>query len=113
MENLLTHKCVPCEKGGQKMDVEEIKRMRKKVPGWDVVKKGDIQTLQKCFTFKNFMQALAFANEIGRIAEEQFHHPTLMINWGRVDVTWVTHKIKGLHMNDFAMAAQTDALYNT
>ena len=94
------------------MDREQIRRMMDQVPGWDLVLNGELYTLQKAFRFKNFVQALDFANRVGQSAEKQFHHPTLVIDWGRVHVTWVTHKIKGLHINDFAMAARTDALYN-
>jgi 4a-hydroxytetrahydrobiopterin dehydratase len=94
------------------MDTAQIDETLKQVPEWNLVLKGEVPTLQRAFRFKNFVQALAFANKIGQCAEEQYHHPTLVIDWGRVHVTWVTHKINGLHMNDFAMAAQTDALFD-
>ena len=66
---------------------------------------------QQEFKFKNFVQALEFTNQVGRLAEEECHHPALLTEWGRVTVTWWTHKIKGLHRNDFVMAAKTDELY--
>jgi len=65
------------------------------------------------FSFKNFVEALAFTNSVGALAEEQGHHPDLLTEWGRVTVTWWSHKIKGLHRNDFIVAARTDQIYTT
>ena len=64
-------------------------------------------------SFRNFTESLTFTNQVGKIAEEQGHHPVLVTEWGRVTVTWWTHKIKGLHRNDFIMAAKTDQIYAT
>jgi 4a-hydroxytetrahydrobiopterin dehydratase len=64
------------------------------------------------FRFKNFRQALEFTNKIGDIAEQEGHHPVIVTEWGRVKVSWWTHKIQGLHQNDFIMAAKTDELYS-
>ncbi len=63
------------------------------------------------FKFKNFVQSLEFTNQVGALAEAEGHHPALLTEWGRVTVTWWTHKIKGLHRNDFIMAAKTDQLF--
>ena len=113
MENLLTRRCTPCEKGGSKMTPDEIDKYIHQIPGWEVRETNGIQCLEKTYTFKNFIEALEFTNQIGRIAEEQWHHPTLVTDWGKVTVTWVTHKIKGLHINDFSMAARTDHEYSS
>lgn len=64
--------------------------------------------LERPFTFRNFKQALAFTNRIGELAEEAGHHPALLTEWGKVTVTWWSHAIKGLHKNDFILAARTD-----
>ncbi|GIT13487.1 MAG: hypothetical protein CM1200mP35_03070 [Chloroflexota bacterium] len=76
------------------------------------VDEQDIPKLDRVFKFKNFVDALAFTNVIGDLAEEQGHHPKLITEWGRVQVTWWTHKIRNLHRNDFVMAAKTDQIYS-
>ena len=63
------------------------------------------------FTFGSFAEALAFTDAVGALAEAEGHHPAILTEWGRVTVTWWTHAIKGLHRNDFIMAARTDELY--
>jgi 4a-hydroxytetrahydrobiopterin dehydratase len=78
---------------------------------WQVVERDGILRLERLFKFKNFVQALDFTDRVGAVAEEEGHHPALLTEWGRVTVTWWTHKIKGLHRNDFIMAAKTDELY--
>jgi len=81
------------------------------VPDWQIVERDQIKRLERAFKFKNFVEALQFTNRVGELAEEEGHHPALLTEWGRVTVTWWTHKIKGLHQNDFIMAAKTDGLY--
>jgi len=81
------------------------------VPDWQIVERDQIKRLERAFKFKNFVEALQFTNRVGKLAEEEGHHPALLTEWGRVTVTWWTHKIKGLHRNDFIMAAKTDGLY--
>lgn len=71
---------------------------------------GRNERLERVFKFRNFVQALEFANKIGALAEEENHHPLLVVEWGRVTVNWWTHKIGGLHKNDFIMAAKADEL---
>ncbi len=110
MESLITHKCVPCEKGGAVATEDEITVFKGQVPDWEIIEVKGVKTLKRVFRFKNFKQALAFVNQVGELAEAEYHHPTLVLDWGRVEVLWTTHKIKGLHKNDFAMAAKTDAL---
>ena len=74
---------------------------------------NNIKRLTRNFMFKNFKQALDFTNKVGKIAEEEGHHPVMVTQWGKVKVSWWTHKIKGLHRNDFIMAAKTDNLYSS
>ena len=88
----------------------EIAVLRPKVPEWQVVEREGIKRLERVFRFPNFAQALAFTNRVGEQAEEEGHHPALLTEWGKVTVTWWTHKIGGLHRNDFIMAAKTDEL---
>jgi 4a-hydroxytetrahydrobiopterin dehydratase len=70
-----------------------------------------IDRLEKVYQFNNFEQALRFTNEVGAIAEAENHHPSILTEWGKVTVSWWTHKITGLHNNDFIMAARTEELY--
>lgn len=113
MSSLTHFQCVPCRGGEPPLTPDEIAKLYPEVPEWRVMDRDGILQLERLFRFKNFVEALAFTNRIGEIAEQEGHHPALLTEWGRVTVTWWTHKIKGLHRNDFIMAAKTDALANT
>ena len=89
----------------------EIAVLRPKVPEWQVGQREGIERLERVFEFPNFAQALAFTHRVGEQAEAEGHHPALLTEWGKVTVTWWTHKIGGLHRNDFIMAAKTDGLF--
>ncbi len=91
---------------------QEIKALKKDLADWQVIEVNGEKHLHSTFDFKNFRQALDFTNRVGSIAEEYDHHPTMVTEWGKVTVDWWTHKIGGLHRNDFIMAAKTDQLYN-
>jgi 4a-hydroxytetrahydrobiopterin dehydratase len=92
------------------LDAAEVVNLMAEINGWELINPDGIQRLRKEFRFKNFRESLEFTNRIGRIAEEQNHHPAILTEWGKVTVTWWTHKVGGLHRNDFIMAARTDAL---
>jgi 4a-hydroxytetrahydrobiopterin dehydratase len=113
MSELAQTKCTACRRGEPALTEEEISALHPRVPGWSVVEYGGVERLERAFTFKNFREALAFTNRVGEAAEEEGHHPALLTEWGRVTVTWWTHKIGGLHRNDFIMAARTDALFES
>ncbi|MHB2019193.1 MAG: 4a-hydroxytetrahydrobiopterin dehydratase [Candidatus Xenobia bacterium] len=103
-------KCEACRVGAPQATPEERAELLRQVPEWHIVTRDGEDQLERVFTFKNFAEALAFTNQVGAIAEEQGHHPALLTEWGRVTVRWWTHKIQGLHRNDFIMAARTDTL---
>ena len=111
MAELAKQTCVACRGGEPPMSDAEIRQMHPEVPDWQVVERDGIKRLERIFRFDDFGSALAFTNRVGEIAEAQGHHPALLTEWGRVTVTWWTHKIKGLHRNDFIMAAKSDDLY--
>jgi len=113
MAELAKQTCVACRGGEPPMTDTEIQETRGEVPDWQVVERDGIKRLERVFRFDNFRSALAFTHRVGEIAEAQGHHPALLTEWGRVTVTWWTHKIKGLHRNDFIMAAKTDELHAT
>ena len=107
--NMLTQmQCVACRGGEPTLTDAQIGEYHPQVPDWQVVERDGIKRLERIFKFKDFRTALDFTDKVGEIAEEQGHHPVLITDWGRVTVTWWTHKIKGLHQNDFIMAARTD-----
>jgi 4a-hydroxytetrahydrobiopterin dehydratase len=111
MPQLKELKCVPCRGDSLPLVADEIAAFKPQVSDWDVIEADGIPRLQRVFKFKNFALALAFTNQVGELAEAEDHHPALLTEWGKVTVTWWTHKIKGLHQNDFIMAARTDDLY--
>jgi len=111
MKQLAGKKCVPCQGDEPTVTEEEMAELKPEVPDWEVTEHDDVKHLERDFKFDNFAQALDFTNQVGDIAEEQNHHPQLVTEWGRVTVDWWTHKIGGLHQNDFVMAAKTDQLY--
>ena len=109
MNDLLKEKCVPCEGGVIPFNISEIHKYQKKVDGWDVIKdnKG-IFFLEKKFKFKNFLDSQNFVNLVGKISEEEGHHPDLSFGWGYAKVIITTHAIEGLSENDFILAAKID-----
>jgi 4a-hydroxytetrahydrobiopterin dehydratase len=103
-------KCSACRGDEPPLTDAEIYEMMPQVPEWELVEGDGVKRLQRTFTFSNFVAALDFANQVGEIAEQEGHHPIITLTWGRATVTWYTHKITGLHENDFIMAAKTDEL---
>ena len=110
MSTLAQNRCEACRAGAPKVSDEEIRELIREIPDWNVEVRDGVMQLEKVFAFPDFARALAFCGEVGRIAEEEGHHPAILTEWGRVTVTWWSHKIRGLHRNDFIMAAKTDRL---
>ncbi len=110
MEDLAKAKCTACRVGEPTVTDAEVAELHPQVPEWQIVEKDGIKRIERSFKFKEFTDALKFTNRVGEIAEEEGHHPGILTEWGRVTVEWWTHKIKGLHRNDFLMAAKTDRL---
>lgn len=108
MSQLSRESCEACRVGAPTVTEEEMKALGNAVPEWRIVERDGIMKLERTFTFKDFVQALDFTNRVGDLAEQADHHPALLTEWGRVTVTWWSHKIKGLHRNDFILAARTD-----
>ncbi|MFW6313192.1 MAG: 4a-hydroxytetrahydrobiopterin dehydratase [Spirochaetota bacterium] len=105
--------CVPCRAGDPPLSRDRADEMLQQIDDeWVVIEQGGAPRLRRKFSFKGFKPALDFTVEVGRIAEEQGHHPRIVTKWGSVTVDWWTHKIGGLHDNDFIMAARTDELYS-
>ena len=111
MDTLTAMKCEACRTGAPTVTDMEMVLFQPQVPEWQVVERDGIKRLERLFKFPDFAQALAFTNRVGALAEAEGHHPALLTEWGKVTVTWWTHKIKGLHRNDFILAARTDEVY--
>ena len=103
--------CETCRTGAPRATPEERSDWCAQLPHWSVVEVKGVEHLQRVFSFANFTQALDFTLRVGHMADEQDHHPALLTEWGKVTVNWWTHKIGGLHRNDFVCAARTDQLY--
>ena len=110
MSRLASERCGACRRDSPPVTPAEIEEFKPQVPDWQLVEREGILRLERVFGFDSFALALAFTNRVGALAEEEGHHPALLTEWGRVTVTWWTHKIRGLHRNDFIMAAKTDAV---
>jgi len=111
MEELTEQKCEACRVGAPSATPEEIASFQPQIPEWRIITEEGIPKLDRVFKLKNFKDALAFTNAVGAAAEEEGHHPRITTEWGKVAVTWWTHKIRNLHRNDFIMAAKTDRIY--
>ena len=108
--SLANETCSACHVDAPSVTDQEIETLHADIPEWKVVEEDGTQKLQRQFTFSNFQQALAFTNKVGELAESLNHHPAIITEWGSVTVIWWTHKIHGLHRNDFVCAAKTDEL---
>ena len=109
MSDLINKKCAPCEGGVTPFDISEIHKYQKKVDGWDIIKdKKNVYFLEKKFTFKNFLESQKFVNEVGKISENEGHHPEISFGWGYAKINITTHAIEGLSENDFILAAKID-----
>lgn len=111
MTDLHQMKCVSCRSGEPTLTDAAIAELQPQVPEWQVKEVDGVKRLERVFKFKNFAQALEFTNKVGAIAEAEDHHPLMITEYGRVTIDWWTHIIKGLHKNDFIMAAKTDEIY--
>ncbi len=107
---LARERCVACRRDAPTVTDAEIAELHPQVPDWELLEVDGVPRLQRVFRFGDFAEALAFTNRVAELAEEEGHHPALLTEWGRTTVSWWTHKIRGLHRNDFVMAAKTDAL---
>lgn len=109
-ENLLKGSCEACRIDAPKVTNSEIESLMPQIPSWSILENDDIKRLVCSFAFLDYDQTVNFANSVTKLAEEEDHHPEIIIEWGKVTVSWWSHKINGLHMNDFICAAKTDEL---
>lgn len=103
--------CEACRADAPRVGEQEAEQLHREIPDWKQIEENGEERLQRQFKFKNFVEALAFTNRVGELAESEDHHPALLTEYGKVTVTWWTHKIGGLHRNDFICAARTDQIF--
>lgn len=111
MTELSKQSCEACKADAPLISDEDLKQLMPKIPDWEIIVVDNVMRLKREFKFKDFVSAIAFTNRVGEISEEEGHHPAILTEWGKVTVSWWSHKIKGLHKNDLIMAARTDKLF--
>ena len=111
MNELKSMSCIRPTKGGSSLSKSEIEAYLPQVPDWDIDEIEGVKRLVRQFKFGNFVEALDFTNRIGELAEQEDHHPAILTEWGKVTITWWTHAVEGLHLNDFITAAKSDQIY--
>jgi len=111
MSELVEQHCQACRAGAHKVDEAEARELLSEIPDWVIVTRKDIPRLVREYRFSDFASAMAFSNRIAELAESEDHHPQITTAWGSVRLEWYTHKIRGLHRNDFICAARSDQLF--
>ncbi|HET6223723.1 MAG TPA: 4a-hydroxytetrahydrobiopterin dehydratase [Dongiaceae bacterium] len=107
-ENIAQKSCTPCRGGIPPLTLAEADRYLSQTPGWELLEEGHL--VRRKFKFANFRDSLAFIGKIGELAEAEGHHPDICFGWGYATISLQTHKIKGLHENDFIMAAKINQM---
>jgi len=113
MTQLTQQTCVPCRGGVPPLTAGELALLLPEVPQWTLAERDRVQRIEREFRFKDFRSAMEFAVRVGELAEREHHHPELHVGWGHAIVELWTHKIRGLHQNDFIMAAKIDEIETT
>jgi 4a-hydroxytetrahydrobiopterin dehydratase len=108
-EALVSKTCTPCRGGTPPLTREQVEILRAQAPEWQLAEEA--HRIERSFRFRNFREALTFVQEIGELAEAEGHHPNISFGWGNATVSLHTKKIKGLHENDFIMAAKIDRIF--
>lgn len=111
MSSLAEKTCVPCRGGVPPLKGKELADMHRRLPEFAHWKVVDEHHIKREYDFPDFRSALAFVNQVGELAEEQGHHPDILLRWGKVDITVWTHKVDGLTESDFILAAKIDRLH--
>lgn len=110
--SLAEQSCQTCTRDSEPVAAAKAQDYLAQLPGWEIVSVNGVQQLQKVYTVKPYARTLAFAMALGELAERHNHHPAMLLEWGKLRVNWWTHVLGGLHLNDFILAAQTDALFD-
>ena len=109
MNDLSSQSCEACQIDAPKVPQDQIQILLSEINGWVLIKEP-INKIQKLFSFKSYKDSVDFSNKVASLADDEDHHPQIVLEWGKVTVIWWSHKIEGLHKNDFICAAKTDKL---
>ncbi|MDA9112717.1 4a-hydroxytetrahydrobiopterin dehydratase [Gammaproteobacteria bacterium] len=110
MSDLLTQSCEACRIDAPKVIEQDIEALMLQISKWELICEP-IDQLKRVFSFSDYESSVNFSNEVAKMADQEDHHPQIILEWGKVSVLWWSHKIQGLHQNDFICAAKTDSLY--
>ena len=110
MEKLAKQKCEACRADAPRGTDDELPIQLMEIPEWQPITEDSVLMLRRVFKFDDYQESLEFTKKVAALADEEDHHPAILLEWGKVEVTWWTHKIGGLHKNDFIAAAKTDTL---
>ena len=110
-KDLVTSKCEACRADTPVLENNEIQELLSQIPSWSIFEDDGIKKIICSFIFLNYSDSRDFLNNVADLAEEEDHHPEITLEWGKVTVSWWSHKIKGLHKNDFICACKTDAIF--
>ena len=109
MNDLSSQSCEACQIDAPKVPQDQIQILLSEINGWVLIEEP-INKIQKVFSFKSYKDSVDFSNKVANLADDEDHHPQIVLEWGKVTVIWWSHKIEGLHKNDFICAAKTDKL---
>lgn len=109
MNDLSSQSCEACRIDAPKVPQDQIQILLSEINGWVLIEEP-INKIQKIFSFKSYKDSVDFSNKVASLADDEDHHPQIVLEWGKVTVIWWSHKIEGLHKNDFICAAKTDKL---
>ena len=103
--------CEACSADASEATNKEIEEFLQKHQEWFISTDVDFPQLQRIYIFKNFSKAQVFANLVGDLAEKEGHHPTILLEYGKVTIRWWSHKIRSIHINDFILSSKTEKIY--
>jgi 4a-hydroxytetrahydrobiopterin dehydratase len=109
VNDLSSQSCEACQIDAPKVPQDQIQILLSEINGWVLIEEP-INKIQKVFSFKSYKDSVDFSNKVASLADDEDHHPQIILEWGKVTVIWWSHKIEGLHKNDFICAAKTDKL---
>ena len=110
MAELQAQSCEACKIDAPRLTDTEITNLINEINDWDLIQEP-LKQIKKIFNFPDYQSGVNFLNAVATMADQEDHHPELVLEWGKVTVIWWSHKIKGLHKNDFICASKTDYLY--
>jgi len=111
MDELATRKCSACRADAPPVTPAQLEELLAQLPQWQLIEVDGVKQLSRVYLCHDFLGAMALAEKVAALAEQENHHPSLLVEWGKLTVRWWTHKINGLHENDFVMAARTERLF--